>query len=478
MQLSALDATAQADLVARGEVSPRELVDASIARIERDNPELGAVIMPMFDEARGTTPADGPFRGVPILIKDILATVQGMPQVMGIRPLRERPWRAPVDSHLVAALRRAGFIIVGKTNTSELGIVPTAEPPAWPPSRNPYDRTRTTGGSSGGSAAAVASGMVAIAHANDGGGSIRIPASCCGLFGLKPSRGRVSLAPWYGENHGGLVQEHVVARSVRDSAAVLDLLAGLQPGDPYTAPTPARPFAQEVGAPTGRLRIGFATRHPHVDAEGGGGMIESHADCRAAVEHAANLLASLGHTVEHAEIPTLSDPEWVSRFLTIWVTGTAADLDEVAELLGRPLTEADVEPLTWGLASLGRLIGAHAYINAWRWLHAATRRIATFFDTYDLWLTPTVTEPPVPLDTFKSPPDDPLAGIFRAADFAPFTAVFNATGQPACSIPLYRNATGLPIGIQLAAAYGREDLLLRVASQLEAAQPFVHAATR
>ena len=478
MQLSALDATAQADLVARGEVSPRELVDAAIARIERDNPELGAVIIPLFDEARATTPADGPFRGVPILIKDIVATVKGVPQIMGITPLRQKPWRAPVDSHLVAALRRAGFIIVGKTNTSELGIVPTAEPPAWPPSRNPYDRSRTTGGSSGGSAAAVASGMVAIAHANDGGGSIRIPASCCGLFGLKPSRGRVSLAPWYGENHGGLVQEHVVARSVRDSAAVLDILAGMQPGDPYTAPTPARPFAQEVGAPTGKLRIAFATRHPHVDADGGGGMIESHPDCRAAVEHAANLLASLGHTVEHAEIPTLSDPEWVSRFLTIWVTGTAADLDEVAELLGRPITEADVEPLTWGLAELGRLIGAGAYIGAWRWLHAATRRIATFFDTYDLWLTPTVTEPPVPLSTFKSPADDPLAGIFRAADFAPFTAVFNATGQPACSIPLYRNAAGLPIGIQLAAAYGREDLLLRVAAQLEAAQPFTHAATR
>jgi len=481
MQLSALDATAQADLVARGEVSPRELVDAAIARIERDNPDLGAVIIPLYDEARATVPADGPnapFRGVPILIKDIVATVKGVPQIMGITPLRRSPWHAPVDSHLVAALRRAGFIIVGKTNTSELGIVPTAEPPAWPPSRNPYDRTRTTGGSSGGSAAAVACGMVAIAHANDGGGSIRIPASCCGLFGLKPSRGRVSLAPWYGENHGGLVQEHVVARSVRDSAAVLDILAGMQPGDPYTAPTPARPFAQEVGAPTGKLRIAFATRHPHVDADGGGGMIESHPDCRAAVEHAAKLLTSLGHTVEHAEIPTLSDPEWVSRFLTIWVTGTAADLDEVAELLGRPVTEADVEPLTWGLAELGRLIGAGAYIGAWRWLHAATRRIATFFDTYDLWLTPTVTEPPVPLGTFKSPADDPLAGIFRAADFAPFTAVFNATGQPACSIPLYRNAAGLPIGIQLAAAYGREDLLLRVASQLEAAQPFVHAATR
>jgi amidase len=265
---------------------------------------------------------------------------------------------------------------------------------------------------------------------------------------------------------------------VRDSAAVLDLIAGLVQGDPYTAPAPARPFRDEVGADPGRLRIAFATRHPHVDSDGGGGMIESHPDCIAAVDHAAKLLRSLGHTVEPAEIPTLADPEWVARFLTIWVTGTAADLDEVGELIGRKVTADEVEPLTWGLSELGRLIGAHSYIAAWRWLHAATRRIASFFHTYDLWLTPTVTEPPVPLGTFKSPPDDPLAGIFRAGDFAPFTAVFNATGQPACSLPLYRNAAGLPIGIQLAAAYGREDLLIRVASQLEAAQPFEHAATR
>lgn len=467
-------------MVRSGELSARELVAASLHRIDALQPTINAFTHIAYDSAIRNadeiTPGDDrPFAGVPIAIKDN-RPVAGMPLTVGSDLFGD--YIAERDSFLVRRLRRAGFVIVGKTALSEMAILPTTETRRFGPTRNPWGLDRTPGGSSGGSAAAVAAGMVPLAHGNDGGGSIRIPASCCGLFGLKPSRGRVSLAPWYGENHGGLVQEHVVARSVRDSAAVLDILAGMQPGDPYTAPTPTRPFAQEVGAPTGRLRIAFATRHPHVDADGGGGMIESHADCCAAVEHAASLLASLGHTVEHAEIPTLSDPEWVSRFLTIWVTGTAADLDEVAELLGRPLTEADVEPLTWGLAELGRLIGANAYINAWRWLHAATRRIATFFDTYDLWLTPTVTEPPVPLGTFKSPPDDPLAGIFRAADFAPFTAVFNATGQPACSIPLYRNAAGLPIGIQLAAAYGREDLLLRVASQLDAAQPFVHAATR
>ena len=474
MQLADLDATAQAELVRTGQASPRELVDAAIARIERDNSALGAVIIPLFEQARAEAEraADGPFRGVPILVKDICATVGGVMQTAGMLPLKRANYRAPADSYLVAALRRAGFVIVGKTNTSELGIVPTAEPPAWPPSRNPYDPTRSTGGSSGGSACAVASGMVPIAHANDGGGSIRIPASCCGLFGLKPSRGRVSLAP-YGDGNGGLTIEHVVARSVRDSAAVLDVISGLVPGDPYVAPAQLRPYA-ELAPDPGRLRIGFATRYRGTE----GDMAESHADCRAAVEHAAKLLASLGHHVEPAEIPALADPEWTPRFLAIWVVGVAMELDEAGELIGRPIVEGDVEPLTWALGELGRLISGPAYAEAWRWIHRAARRVAAWFDDYDLWLTPTITQPPAPLGTFKSPPDDPLAGIFRAADVVPYTAVFNATGQPACSIPLYRNAAGLPIGVQLAAAYGREDLLLRVAAQLEAAQPFVHAATR
>jgi amidase len=476
MHLADLDATAQAELVRRGEVSPRELVDAAIARIERDNAALGAVIIPLFDQARDAADRapPGPFRGVPILIKDLCAQVGGVLQTSGLVPMKRAGYTAPVDSHLVTALRRAGFVIVGKTNTSELGIVPSAEPPAWPPSRNPYDPTRSTGGSSGGSACAVAAGMVPIAHANDGGGSIRIPASCCGLFGLKPSRGRVSLAPMLGEAPGGLTIEHCVARSVRDSAAVLDVLAGLQPADPYTAPAPRRPYAAELAEPPGPLRIAVATRYPGL----GGEMVESHPDCRAAVEHAAQLLASLGHHVEPAEIAAFADPEWIPRFLSIWVVAVATELDEASAQLGRRIEAGEVEPLTWALAELGRLISGPAYAEAWRWIHRASREVAAFFGAYDLWLTPTLTEPPVPLGTFKSPADDPLAGIFRAADFAPFTAVFNATGQPACSIPLHRTAAGLPIGVQLAAAYGREDLLFQVAAQLEAAQPFVHAATR
>jgi amidase len=474
--LASLDATACAELVKSGKASPRELVDAAIARIERDNAELGAVIVPLFDEARAqaASPPHGPFRGVPILIKDICATVGGALHTAGLLPLKRAGFRVPHDSYLVAALRRAGFIIVGKTNTSELGILPAAEPPAWPPSRNPYDTARTTGGSSGGSAAAVASGMVPIAHGNDGGGSIRIPASCCGLFGLKPSRGRISLAPDHGEINGGLVAEHVLTRTVRDSAAVLDLLAGLQPGDPYAAPPQISRYAAEIAAPPRALKIGFATRRMLID----GSLTESHPDCVAAVAHAARLLESLGHSVEPVEIEALRDPDWIPSFLTIWVVGVANELDEASRDLGRPIAADEVELLTWALAELGRLITGPGYAEAWRWLRRASRRIAEYWTRYDLWLTPTVTEPPPPLGAFRSLPDDPLAGIFRAGEFAPFTAPFNATGQPACSVPLYRNAAGLPIGVQLVAAYGREDLLFRIAAQLEAAQPFVHAATR
>ena len=476
MRVSELDATACAELVRSGQAQPRELVELAITRIERHNGELGAVIIPLYDDARRVAERapHGPFRGVPILIKDICATVGGALQTAGLLPLKRAGFTAPRDSYLVAALRRAGFVVVGKTNTSELGIVPSAEPPAWPPSRNPYDTTRTTGGSSGGSACAVATGMVPIAHANDGGGSIRIPASCCGLFGLKPSRGRVSFAPNLGDVNGGLVNEHVVTRSVRDSAAVLDILAGMQPGDPYTAPPQVTRYASEIAVPPRGLRVAYATRYIDPDGQ----LVESHPDCLAAVQHTAKLLAELGHTVEPAEIEALRDPDWVPRFLTIWVVGVAMELDEAARDIGRAIDPSEIEYLTWALAELGRLVTGPAYAEAWRWIHRASRRIAEFWTRYDLWLTPTVTEPPPPLGTFASPADDPLAGIMRAAKFAPFTAPFNATGQPACSLPLYANAAGLPIGVQLVGAYGREDLLLRVAAQLEAAQPFVHGATR
>ncbi len=476
MQLCDLDATACAELITSGAASPAELVDAAIKRIERSNPELGAVSIPLFDEARAAAQhaSPGPFRGVPILIKDLNQHVAGSLHTEGLLPLKRAAFKTPRDSHLVATLRRAGFVIAGRTNTSELGIVPTTESLAWPPTRNPYDTTRSTGGSSGGSACAVATGMVPLAHATDTGGSIRIPASCCGLYGLKPSRGRVSYAPVFGDLHGGLVCDHVVTRSVRDSAAILDLIAGPQPGDPYAAPPQLTRYVAELGAPQRQLRIGFATRYLSSD----GALVESHPDCIAAVHHAAKLLASLGHVVEPAEIPTLHDPEWSARFLTIWATSIASDVREAGRTIGRPIESHEVEVLTWALAELGGMITAPGYSDAWRWLQRASRRIAEFFTTHDAWLTPTITSPPMPLGAFRSPPDDPLAAAFEAGKLTPFTTPFNATGQPACSIPLYRNAAGLPIGVQLAGAYGREDLLLRLSAQLEAAQPFDHAATR
>jgi len=476
MQLCDLDATGAAELVRAGAASPHELVDHAIARIEQHNGALGAVIVPLYDAARRAAeqPHDGPFRGVPILIKDLISSIAGVLSCGGLLPLRRAGITAERTSYLVSALERAGFIVVGKTNTSELGILPSAEPPAWPPTRNPYDLQRTSGGSSGGSACAVAAGLVPIAHANDGGGSIRIPASCCGLFGLKPSRGRISFGPDRGDVNGGLVNEHVVTRSVRDSAGVLDALAGFQRGDPYTAPPGPASYRALVGVAPPALRIGFETRRMLPD----GTIADSHPDCVAAVGHAANLLASLGHRVEHAELPALRDPEWIARFIAVWSVGVTVELDEASRRLGRAILAHEVEPLTYALSQLGRMVSGAGYAEAWAWIHRATRRIAEFFATYDLWLTPTVTEPPPLLGTFHSTSDDPLAGIMRAAAFAPFTAPFNATGQPACSLPLYANAAGLPIGVQLVAAHGREDLLLQVAAQLELAQPFVHRATR
>jgi amidase len=476
MELSSLDATAQAALVKKGEVSPTELVDAAIRRIEAHDGELNAVIMKRFDEARADAASvdkSAPFAGVPIVVKDIVAQVAGMPYTAGTRPLKAIGHRARRDSYLVESLKKAGFVIVGKTNTSELGILPTAEPAAWGATKNPWDTTRSTGGSSGGTGAAVSAGLVPIGHGNDGGGSIRIPSSCCGLVGLKPSRARISLGPDLGEINGGLVAEHVLARSVRDSAAVLDLLHGYRPGDPYAAPTPDRPYLSEVGAPTGTLRIGFYTKFITPMGQIG----DSHEACRAAVRKAADLLADLGHSVEEAEIKALQHKEYVARFLAVWASGVAVDLENIAAITGKAVTADDVEPLTWALANMGKAATGPAYALGWQFLRARARDVAAWYDSYDLWLTPTITQPPLPLGSFASTPSDPMSAIFRAAELAPFTAPFNATGQPAISLPLHVHGN-LPIGVQLVGAYGREDLLLRVAAQLEQAAPWEHKATR
>jgi amidase len=463
------DATAQAELVRRGDASPRELVDAAIARIERLNPELNAVITPLFDKARAqaASPAlpDGPFRGVPFLLKDLTAHSAGDPYHAGMRLLRTRGWVERDDTFLVTKLRAAGFIFLGKTNVPELGPLPTTEPDAYGPTRNPWDPARSPGGSSGGSAAAVASGMVPVAHANDGGGSIRIPASECGLVGLKPSRGRVSLGPEVGEGWAGMAIELVVSRSVRDTAGVLDAVAGYMPGDPYTAPAPARPFRDEVGAEPGRLRIGFMPTRP------GGGAVDP--ECTASVRAAARRLEALGHVVEEAYPAALDGPEAMRAALTVVTTSIARDLALWSERLGTPIRDTDVEPVTWALAEAGRAIPALEYVRAVDTLSGWTRRVVSWWTgSFDLLLTPTLPEPPPTLGQFKPTPDDPLHGFGRGGELVAFTLPFNVTGQPAISLPLHWSAGGLPIGVQLVAAYAREDLLLRVAAQLERAQPW------
>jgi amidase len=464
-----LDATAQAELVRRGTVSPRELVDAAIARIETLNPKLNAVIHPLFERARRQAASDlpaGPFRGVPFLVKDFLCYEAGQPMHMGARPLRDAGFVAPGDTYLVGKFRAAGFVILGRTNTPELGTLPTTEPEAYGASRNPWDPGRSTGGSSGGSAAAVAARMVAAAHGNDGGGSIRIPASACGLVGLKPSRGRTSLGPDTGDIMGGMVAEGVVTRTVRDTAAILDAIAGYMPGDPYTAPPPARPYRDELDVRPHALRIGVLGRAPCE-------AFTLHPEAVTAVEDAGRLLESLGHAVEAAHPGALDEPEAGQHFSLMYATSLCRAVELLALLSGRTIGPDDVDPLNWALAELGRACTASQYLAAIDFLQGYTRRMAGWWTGgFDLLLTPTLPEPPPPLGTFTPARENPVVAGMRASQYASFTSPFNLTGQPAVSLPLHWTADGLPVGVQLVAAYGREDLLVRVAAQLEAARPW------
>jgi amidase len=468
--LAFLDATAQAELVRTDDLSPLELVDAAIVRIEKLNPELGAVIHPLFEQARDAARSplpDGPFKGVPIVLKDLICHTAGDPFHEGMRFLRDLGWTEERDTYLAAKFRAAGFVFVGKTNTPELGILPTTEPEAYGPTRNPWNTGHSTGGSSGGSAAAVASGMVPVGHATDGGGSIRIPASECGLFGLKPSRGRTSLGPEFGDIMHGLVSEHALTRSVRDSAAILDWIAGEMPGDPVVAPPPVRPFIQEVGAEPGHLKFGVLTECP-------GGTADTHPDCLAAVDDAIELLESLGHEVVRSAPPGLDDPDFIAQFLTLWAAGIAWNLEYWQRKTGRPIGQEDVETVTWALAEMGRNYSGGQLLSSVEWLQLGGRRIADWYvdGGFDLLLTPTLAEPPPMIGEMASDPDNPLGPIFRAATVTPYTPLVNATGQPAVSLPLYWNEAGLPVGVHLVAPYGREDVLLRVSSQLEEARPW------
>ncbi len=469
-----LDATAQAELVRTGEASPTELVEAAIQRIQRVNPQLDAVLRDRFDDARAEAAGhlpDGPFRGVPILLKDLGCHVAGEATNYGTSFLRDAGVRWPTDSHLARRFRAAGFVSLGRTNVPEFGTTVTTEPVANRPARNPWNPEHSAGGSSGGSAAAVAAGLVPLAHANDGGGSIRIPASECGLVGLKPTRARVSQGPDIGEGWAGATIDGAVTRSVRDAAAVLDAIAGPMGGDPYPAPPFQRPLAEEVGAPIGRLRVGLLDAAP-------GEQYLDHPECRDAVQHAGRLLEDLGCAVEPG-IPDGMFDELFPRFFGATIAAdTALTLDTLERLvLGRKVTDAELEPRNAAYRSIGTQMPATDYLGARAWLGAWARRMAAFWTPteqggqgFDLLVTPTVGAPPPELGWFTGAGSE--QELRRIGSFIPYTAQFNVTGQPAISLPLHWTQDGLPVGVQVIAAYGREDVLVRVAAALEEAAPW------
>ncbi len=458
--------TALAASVREGDVSAREVVETSLEAIDRLNGELNAVVTRCderaLDEADAVQAGDArPLAGVPIVIKDLVALTEGIRTTMGMAAMEE--WVPAADSALVRRLRAAGAIIVGKTNTPEMGILPVTEPQRFGPARNPWDTGRTTGGSSGGSAAAVASGMVPVAHANDGGGSIRIPASCCGLVGLKPSRGRVSLAPEFSEFAGAVAIEGCVSRNVADTAVVLDVISGYEPGDPYWAPDPSAPFAEAPDRTPGSLRVAYTTTSPN--------GVPVHEDCVTAVTECAALLESLGHIVEEA--PPFVDERYVENFIKVWTAGVADEVHTYGRLRGKPLEPSLLEPLTQEMVGLADSWKAADYLASLDYLRQMARALVATWSDLDVLLTPTVAQPPLPIGALAPNEGEPaIQWLLNAAAWVPFTPVWNVTGQPAISLPLHQSAEGLPIGVQLVGPPAGEELLLSLSAQLEAAQPW------
>ena len=464
-----LDATAQAELVASGKVSPVEMVNAAIERVERYDGALNALTYRWFEAARELASSsalpDGPFRGVPYLLKDLYAAEAGKPLSNGSKAYKAADYVSSEDTTLVSRYKASGLISIGRSNSPEFGSVPVTEPEAWGPTRNPWDLSRTPGGSSGGSAAAVAAGIVPIAHASDGGGSIRIPAACCGLVGLKVSQGRISMGPSRDESNLGV--EHCVSRSVRDSARLLDATHGPGIGDVIIAPTPLRPFIDEVGADPGRLRIGFLDFNPR------GGDV--HADCVDGVHKTAKLLESLGHHVEPGFPDIFSDNEIGRAFSMLWSTNMGTAIRRFSQALGREMTPNDIEAMNWAQAEFAKGVNGVDFSLAQASSIQFRRAIQSWWTKgWDLLLTPTLSAPPLPVGSMPNNPERPMTPLMTAGSWVAFTSQFNISGQPAISLPLHRTAEGLPVGMQLAAAYGREDVLIRVASQLEQAAPWAH----
>jgi amidase len=463
--LVGLDATAQAGLVRSGELTARDLVQAVIERIDRFDGAMNSVINRRFEAAlheADRVPAEGPFGGVPFLLKDLVADCAGLPMSSGSALLEG--YVSDHDSELVRRLKQAGLIIVGKTNVPEFGILGTTESTLLGPCRNPWKLDRSVGGSSGGAAAAVAARIVPMAHASDGGGSIRIPASCCGVFGLKPTRARNPLGPDYGDLYAGLACEHAVTLSVRDSATLLDATAGPSPGDPYPAPPVRRPYCQEVGAAQKPLNIAFVEDAPTVSP------IDP--ECVRAVQDAAHLCEALGHRVE-AGGPSFDVELMSESFDIVWTSCIAATIDEWSARMGRTPSDKFLEPLTVQLYERGKVVKASRYVWAVERLQLIARAVARFFETHDVWLGSTLTAPPPPLGWFESPLGDPLLGYRRDADLCSLLPIANLTGQPAMTVPTHWTSDGLPVGTHYMSGFGDEATLFGLAAQIESERPWI-----
>ena len=457
----------QARLVREGEVTARELVEASLAAIEDLDAELNAFVHLTADRALAAAdaiePGDPrPFAGVPIAIKDLVALTAGVPTSFGMRASRD--FRPGEDSHTYRRLRESGAIMVGKTSTPELGILPVTEPERFGPTRNPWDTSRTAGGSSGGSAAAVAAGMTAIGYGNDGGGSIRIPASCCGLVGLKPSRGRISVGPRWAEIVAGFAIEGVLTHTVADTAAALDVMSGPEPGDPYWAPPPSASFADAVGRDPGRLRVAYLLEAPN--------GVPVHPHCVDAARQAIEQLESLGHQVEEASFEWDGDA-YVENFVKVWMAVTGEEIRDYEKLFGRSIDPGELEPLTREMREIADQVTATDYLESLSWLRGMTREIVAVWQDIDLLVTPTLAKPPLEIGELAPGPGEPaLQMLMNSAGWVPFTPAWNVTGQPAVSVPLAQSPDGLPIGVQLVGPPAGEELLLSVAAQLETARPW------
>lgn len=460
------DGLGLAKLVHKKEVKPVELVDAAIERIERHNPALNAVIWTMYERARDMAKKklpDGPFKGVPFLLKDIMGHMEGVPNRDGTRLSPDMP--SAITSELVHRYLAAGLIPLGKTNVPEFGLVPTTESKLYGPARNPWNVGHSTGGSSGGSGAAVASGMVPMAHANDGGGSIRIPASACGLVGLKPTRARNPLGPLVGDVMSGLAAEHIVCRTVRDCAAMLDVTAGPGLGDPYFAPEGPKSWLAASRKEPGKLRIAVATTR--LDGT------PFHPEVTAGTLAAAKLCRQLGHRVEEAS-PNVAQEQMIGAFMTLWTGGLAMQVDMLSAMTGAKPGPRTLEGLTLGLYEAGKSVTASQYLAAVLQIQTLARAVAAWHHRYDIWITPVLASPPIPLGTIDFSERDPMKGFGPIIDYVPFTALQNATGQPAIGLPLHMTADGLPVGIQFVGRLGAEALLLQLARTIEKAAPWKH----